>query len=253
MADIRISELSELINIAADDVLVVNDVSAATTKKITRTNFLVGVTQNVTDSGDNAVVAQDLTINNDLFVGGNIDTTGDVKFGSLTDAISGLTINRIIKDTDGLQNHDSNGALPTTGSVIEYLNYYNTNINVRNSFSVTTASLANSDSAEALIAGYKGYALYKIQTDKAAWVRVYTDSASRTADEGRAKGVTPADHIGLVSEVVTSGAQTINLAPAPVGFNNSSPVKSSIPLKIVNLSGTTDTVQVTLTAMKLEG
>ena len=71
MADIRISELSELINIAADDVLVVNDVSAATTKKITRTNFLVGVTQNVTDSGDNAVVAQDLTINNDLFVGMN--------------------------------------------------------------------------------------------------------------------------------------------------------------------------------------
>ena len=47
MADIRISELQELINVQDSDVLVINDITAATTKKITRDRFLVGITRNV--------------------------------------------------------------------------------------------------------------------------------------------------------------------------------------------------------------
>ena len=119
MADIKISELPLLTNVEDSDFLIVNDVSSATTKKITRQRFLVGVTRNVYDSGDNVIITQDATVNNDLIVGGDIDTTGDVSFGSLTDVVGGITVNRFIGS--GIENHDSNGALPTSAAVIDYV------------------------------------------------------------------------------------------------------------------------------------
>jgi len=425
MADIRISELSDLQNVEDNDVLVINDTSAATTKRITRERFLLGITRNVTDSGDNVIIKEDATVNNDLIVGGDIDATGDVSFGSLTDVTAGITANRFIGT--GIQNHDSNGAIPTAAAVIDYLDYFlsdlydsatlpvtldaltnvsivtplagevlkwsgsawvngtdsagidnlgaltdvliggltdgqvlkyngaywvnatdssgpttlvelsdvvitsptvnqvlkyngtkwvnaadssgggggggggldsalatqliNTEITLnslsgvsisspttnqvikyngsqwvnaadsggtgsglssRANLTVQTASIADQDSADVVISGYKAYSLFKIQTDRAAWVRVYTDSASRTADLGRLQAEDPLPGAGVVAEVITSGAETINLAPAPTGFNNSSPVTNSMPLKIVNLSGVTNPVEVTLTALKLE-
>jgi len=138
MADIRISELAELQNVEDNDVLVINDTTAATTKKITRSNFLSGITRNVTDSGDNAIVNQDLTINNDLIVGGNIDMTGDVKFGSLTDILNNITVYGFVTDSDGIQNYDSNGYLPTTAAVIDY--FANTAVTKTFNLSSTTGS-----------------------------------------------------------------------------------------------------------------
>lgn len=119
MADIKISELPLLTNVEDSDFLIVNDVSSATTKKISRQRFLVGVASNIRDSGDNVIISQDATVNNDLIVGGDIDTTGDVSFGSLTDAVGGIIVNRFIGS--GIENHDSNGALPTSAAVIDYV------------------------------------------------------------------------------------------------------------------------------------
>jgi len=507
MADIRISELQELINVQDSDVLVINDITAATTKKITRDRFLVGITRNVFDSANNAVAKQDLKVNNDLIVGGDIDATGDVSFGSLTDVTGGITALRFIGT--GIENHDSNGALPTAAAVIDYLDYFlqdlydsatlpvtlnaltdvsivtplngevlkydgsnwingvdsagkenlvelddvlisslsdgqilkyngaywvnatdsagptnlyelddifidsalsanpltvgqvlkwngtkwanandsggsggggggggldsaltlqlvssSVNLNTlsgvaitapttnqvikyngsqwvnaadsvggasgalndltdvtisapsvnqvlkynganwvnaadsvgaggsvalndltdvntslaafndiityngagwvtvpkptglqsRDTFNTVTTSLSDGDSVDVNITGaFKGYSLFKIETDVAAWVRVYTDSASRTADLGRLQSEDPTPGSGVVTEVITSGAETINLAPAPTGFNNSSPVTDTIPIKVVNLSGGTTAVDVTLTALQLEG
>ena len=468
MADIKISELQELINVQDSDVLVINDITAATTKKITRDRFLVGITRNVYDSDNNAVAKQDLKVNNDLIVGGDIAATGDVSFGSLTDVTGGITALRFIGT--GIENHDSNGAIPTAAAVADYLDYFlqdlydsatlpvtlnaltdvsivtplsgevlkyngsswingvdsagkenlvdlddvliaslsdgqilkyngaywvnatdsagptnlyelddifidsaassnpltvgqvlkwngtkwanaidsggsgggggldsaltlqlisssvnlntlsgvaisapttnqvikyngsqwvnaadsvggasgalndltdvtistpsvnqvlkynganwvnaadsvgaGTGLSSRGTFNTVTASLSNNDSVDVNITGaYKGYSMLKIQTDVAAWVRVYTDSASRTADLGRLSSEDPAPGAGVVTEVITSGAETINLAPAPIGFNNSSPVVDTIPIKIVNLSGGASAVDVTLTALKLE-
>ena len=119
MADIRISELPLLTNVEDSDFLVVNDVSSATTKKITREKFLFGLPSNVIDSGANIIVSQDATINNDLIVGGDIDATGDISFGSLTDVVGGIIVNRFIGS--GIQNHDSDGVLPTSAAVIDYI------------------------------------------------------------------------------------------------------------------------------------
>lgn len=120
MADIRISELVDLQNAQDDDVIIINDASSNITKKITRERFLLGVSQNLRDSGENSVALQDLTVNNDLFVGGDISTTGNVEFGSLTDVVNDVTVYGIITSEQGLENYDSDGYLPTTSAIISY-------------------------------------------------------------------------------------------------------------------------------------
>lgn len=473
MADIRISELSELQNVEDEDVLIINDTSAQTTKRITRERFLVGTTQNVYDSGDNAVAKQDLTVNNDLFVGGNFSTTGEVEFGSLRDAISGVTAYKFSTKSDPIQNNDSDGSLPTSGAVVSYLNYFldnlydsatipttvndlidvqitspvenqvltyngsqwvneapaasliydlgdldnvviagpsegqvlkyingfwvnaadsgqvtslsqlpdastaglevdaiaeqastklvispfgtaayrfdqygdannptihvkagttiafdldsttshpflitkdatnynvglihvadngtvstgssaqaknsgtlywkvpsdvvgsfgylcslysamngtievspvDTGLSARSNLNATTATIAPSDSADVTIAGYKSYALLNIEADRDCWVRVYTDETSRTADVGRTQGASVAEGSGVVADLVLSAGNRLNLAPATIGFNNSSPVSTNIPIKIVNLSGSSSAIGLTLTALRLE-
>ena len=76
MADIRISQLTELDAAPSDsDVLVINDVSVSSTKNITVANFLSGIARNITDSDAGCVVEGELTVNNGLSVGGTLDVT----------------------------------------------------------------------------------------------------------------------------------------------------------------------------------
>ncbi|MEK9697525.1 MAG: hypothetical protein VW270_17300 [Candidatus Poseidoniales archaeon] len=116
----------------------------------------------------------------------------------------------------------------------------------------TTSSIANAAEENLDITGYKGYALMKIQTDRAARVRVYTDAASRTADASRAEGVDPTADAGVIAEVITTGAETVLISPGAIGFNNESTPTTTIPTRITNKSGGTSTVTVTLTVLQLE-
>ena len=116
----------------------------------------------------------------------------------------------------------------------------------------TTASLANNATGNLTIVGFKGYVLYKIQTSAGAWVRMYTDSASRTADASRLQTSDPAPGSGVIAEVITSGAQTIIIGPGTIGFNNESSPTTNIELAVTNLSGSTTTITVTLTILKIE-
>lgn len=116
----------------------------------------------------------------------------------------------------------------------------------------TTASLANAATGNLQITGYKGYMLYKIQTSAAAWVRIYTDAASRSADSSRAEGTDPTPGSGVIAEVITTGAQTILISPGTIGFNNESSPTTAIELAVTNKSGSTTAITVTLTAVKLE-
>jgi hypothetical protein len=117
----------------------------------------------------------------------------------------------------------------------------------------TTASLANNATGNLTIVGFKGYVLYKIQTSVGAWVRIYTDGASRTADASRVQTSDPSPGSGIIAEVITSGAQTIVISPGTIGFNNESSPTTNIELAVTNLSGSTATVTVTLTIVKIEG
>jgi len=116
----------------------------------------------------------------------------------------------------------------------------------------TTGSLIDGATGTFDINAFKSYALYKIETDGAAWVRIYVDSASRTADAGRAEGDDPAPDAGVIAEVITTGAETVLISPGVFGFNNDTPVANTMYVAVTNKSGTTRTFTVTLTMVQLE-
>jgi plastocyanin len=122
---------------------------------------------------------------------------------------------------------------------------------VRRSQSVTTASLADGASGN-IEFGNLGlsYALYSIQVDRACWVRIYSDTASRTADAGRTQGADPSEGAGIIAEVIATGATTFKITPAVFGYISTG--ESTIPVAVRNNSGLTSTVAVTITALTLE-
>lgn len=128
----------------------------------------------------------------------------------------------------------------------------NAGIQTRATKSVTTSSLANGATGNASITGYKGYHLLKITTSAAAWVRVYTDTASRTADASRLEGVDPTASAGVVAEVITTGAQSVLIAPAVFGFSNEGSPTTAIPIAVTNKSGSSAAITVDLSLIRAE-
>ena len=122
----------------------------------------------------------------------------------------------------------------------------------RTTLSGNTASLANSATGNIDLTGYRGYALYKITTSAASWVRVYTDSASRALDSTRTDSQDPGTNSGVIAEVITTGANTIVLSPAAVGFNNENSPTANIALAVTNKSGNTSQITVSLTLVQIE-
>ena len=125
-------------------------------------------------------------------------------------------------------------------------------VGTRGAVAGTTSSMGPNSTVNLDITGYKGYLLYKIQTSAAAWVRIYSDSASRTSDNGRSSGNDPTPGSGVIAEVITSGAETVLVSPGAVGFNNENPVTTTIPCAVTNTSGSTQAITVTLTAVPME-
>lgn len=115
-----------------------------------------------------------------------------------------------------------------------------------------TQSIADGASDNITIFGYKSYSLFKIETNAAAWVTLYCDDASRTADASRPETTDPTPGSGVIAEVITTGAQTVLMTPSVIGFNNDLTPGSSIYLKVVNKSGTTQVITVSLTVLQLE-
>lgn len=125
-------------------------------------------------------------------------------------------------------------------------------LGVRTDVSQQTGSIADNDPANISFAGFKSYTLYKVETSAAAWVTLYTDSASRTADSSRLETQDPASGSGVIAEVITSGNQTKLITPATIGFNNDNPVSTTIYAKVVNKSGGPANIITTLTILQLE-
>ena len=113
-----------------------------------------------------------------------------------------------------------------------------------------TQSIANNAASNVSISTAKGFVLYSIETSHAAWVTLYTDAASRTSDSGRLETTDPTPGSGVLSEVITTGATTQLITPGTVCFN-SSPTATTYA-KIVNKSGSTVNLQVTLTYLQIE-
>ena len=171
----------------------------------------------------------------------------------------------------GWGNHASAGYLTTIGSIGGHTDVtisapqanqileYNGSawVNTTNSAGLqsrTTVSATNSIAANGIanisMTTPKTYALLSIETSHAAWVTLYSDTASRTADSSRNETTDPVAGSGVLAEVITSGSTTQLITPASLCFNSAS--ANTTYLKIVNKSGSTANVQVTLTFVALE-
>ncbi len=114
-----------------------------------------------------------------------------------------------------------------------------------------TVNIANEAVSNTSFTTPKGYALIKVSTTHAAWVTLYTDTGSRTADASRQINVDPLPGSGVLSEVITTGNQVQLITPGTICFNSAG--TGITYTKIVNKSGSTANITVTLTYIVLEG
>ena len=126
------------------------------------------------------------------------------------------------------------------------------NLKSRNSITSTTASLANNAAGNITITGWKSYMLLSIQTSAAAWVTVYTSSAARTADASRTITSDPTPGSGVIAEVITTSANTQIFSPAVLGFSDEVSPSTDIQVKVVNRSGSTAAITITMKLIQLE-
>lgn len=95
------------------------------------------------------------------------------------------------------------------------------------------------------------YFLYTVEVSHAAWVRIYTDTTSQTADAGRAQGTDPAEGSGVIAEFISGTASTYNISPALVGYVGNS--ETTVPVSVTNLTAGTVQITVDITVLKIEG
>ena len=118
----------------------------------------------------------------------------------------------------------------------------------------STGSLNAAATADITIAGCKTYALLKIATSHAAWVRLYTDITSRTNDASRAYTTDPLPGSGVIAEgyTATSGAATFKMSPGVLGWNDDGTPSSNIYAKVTNNESSAQDITVTLTIVRVE-
>ena len=166
----------------------------------------------------------------------------------------------IFSEATILPNFNDTYDLGSTGlkwSEIHATNFYGDGsglTNVTSGASRTTVSATNSIASNGIanisMTTPKTYALLSIETSHAAWVTLYSDTASRTADSSRNETTDPVAGSGVLAEVITSGSTTQLITPASICFNSAG--ANTTYLKIVNKSGSTANVQVTLTYVSME-
>jgi hypothetical protein len=118
---------------------------------------------------------------------------------------------------------------------------------------ITTGSLADGAEETGTVALGKSGFILKVTADRACWVRFYGTSAERTADAGRLITEDPDDDVPVLADLIFS-ASLLTIPTAPlIGYTNrdGSPA-TSIYYSIINKSGATSTVQVTITRLNLE-
>ena len=201
--------------------------------------------------------------------GGSASGLTDVPAGELTGtlpAIDGSALLNVNATGDGVVVENSGvnvGSAKTinfdTGLDVTYSSGIATvtasggSLQTRTTVSASTTSIADNAVGLVTVTGFKSYALMKVGLSTAGWIRIYTDSASRTADASRSVGEDPAAGSGVIAEVVTTGISTEQkISPFTMGGNMDDPVDTTIYMAITNLSGSTQSINANLTILQLE-
>ena len=195
------------------------------------------------------------------FVGSNVTAsgTGAVKTITISDSDTQLTTEQV-QDIVGAMfsgNTETNitATYEDSDGTIDLVASGGSGLSTRSTFTATTASLANNVAGNVDVTAYKSYSLLKIKPSIAAWVTLYVDAASRTADANRVQGADPAPDAGVIAEVITTAAnQEIKMSPGVLGWHQDggNDAVNTVFCKVVNKSGSTGTCTVSLTVVQLE-
>lgn len=230
-------------------------------------NIIIGHPSNILNQ---TVTVHNAIINGDV----NGDVTGNFTGNVVGDVVGNLVGSVFSDDSSGVLVDGTNGTLNTSklsnagasdGDALVWSDSNNrwepgaggggggTGLGARGTLSASTSTLTAGSTGNTVISnGYKSYALLKIQTNVASWVRIYTSTAARTADSSRVQTDDPAPDAGVIAEIITSGADTVTVSPGVIGWNDESPVSTTIPIAATNLTGGSTAVTVTLTLIQLE-
>ena len=116
----------------------------------------------------------------------------------------------------------------------------------------STGNINNDAASNVTMQAAKSYALLKIQTSHAAWVTLYTNVAARTADASRNITTDPLPGAGVLAEIVTSDGGIQNITPGTIGWNDDSTPSNNLYAKVVNKSGSSANITVTVHYVKIE-
>ena len=167
---------------------------------------------------------------------------------------AGANYTLTLPNTDG----NANQVLKTDGSgTLDWVDQASSGLGSRQTNSTTTGSLSqNSTTNTAITTAGKSFALLSITVSAPAYVVLYIDAASRTADSGRGEGTDPAPGSGVLTEVSTTanGSTTFLMTPAVLGWNNDSTPTAQVHAKIKNKRTTSgsNSITVTLKTLALE-
>ena len=215
--------------------------TAATTLNFVGSNVTAtgtGATKTITVSGGtNTTYGQQLTVGSGTPTSVQWDLVPSVGTADSITLTAGTNITFSAATADGV----TVNATPT--------------FDTRSTFTATTASLANNAAGNIEVTAHKSYALLKIKPSIAAWVTLYVDAASRTADANRVQGADPAPDAGVIAEVITTTAnEEIKMSPGVLGWHQDggNDGVDTVFCKVVNKSGSTGTCTVSLTVVQLE-
>jgi hypothetical protein len=183
----------------------------------------------------------------------NITGTGNIPAANLTGtlpSIDGSSLTGIVTSIVAGSNITLTGG-PT--GIVTINSSGGGSLQNRTVVSGATTSIENNGIGNTDITGFKSYALMKVGLSTSGWIRLYTDSTSRTNDSSRSVGIDPTPGSGVIAEVVTTGISTTQvITPFVMGGNLNNPSDATIYVAIKNLSGSTQSITANLTILQLE-
>lgn len=200
----------------------------------------------------------DLTDLSDVTVSGTPTTGFVLKYDGSTWAPAADDTGTTITAIDDIGDVSINS--PQASEVLSYdgTNWVNstagsgTNLQARTTAQASTGNILDGASSNIQITAVKTYALLKIQTSHAAWVTLYTNIPSRSADASRNETTDPLPGTGVIAEIITSDGAVQNITPGTIGWNDDTTPSDKIYAKVVNKSGSSANITVTVHFVQIE-
>ena len=126
------------------------------------------------------------------------------------------------------------------------------NLQGRTTAQASTGNINDGAVSNILMTATKTYALLKIQTSHAAWVTLYTNIPSRSADSSRNETTDPLPGTGVIAEIITSDGAVQDITPGTIGWNDDTTPSNNLYAKVVNKSGSTANITVTVHFVQIE-